>query len=99
MGPYQVDALFDNGMVRLIIIDENHTSFLVNGHRLKLYHHPASRNAFVKHLSDSFDLMVVGMKDTLTLFKKKIKICIYIYIYILLFLNCLYFVGITKEYG
>jgi hypothetical protein len=67
MGPYQVDAVFDNGTVRLVTIDENHTSFLVNGHRLKLYHRPASRNAFVKHLSDSSDLMVVGMKDTLTL--------------------------------
>jgi hypothetical protein len=67
MGPYQVDTVFDNGMVRLITIDENHTSFLVNRHRLKLYHHPASRNAFVKHLSESSDLMIVGMKETLTL--------------------------------
>lgn len=55
MGPYQVDAVFDNGMVKLIIIDENQTSFIVNGHCLKLYHHSASKDAFVKHLSDSFD--------------------------------------------
>ena len=72
MGPYHVDAVFDNGTVRLVTLDENHTSFLVNKHHLKLYHHPASRNAFVKHLSDSSDLMVVVMKDTLTLpYKKK----------------------------
>jgi hypothetical protein len=55
-----VDAVFDNGTVRLVTIDENRTSFLVNGHRLKLYHHPTSKDAFIKHLSDTSGLMVVG---------------------------------------
>jgi hypothetical protein len=27
MGPYQVDVVFDNGMIRLVTIDENHTTF------------------------------------------------------------------------
>ena len=67
MGPYQVDAVFDNGTFRLSTIDENHTSFLVNGHRLKLYHHPASKDAFVKNISAVSDLMVIGKEDTLTL--------------------------------
>jgi len=62
-----VDTVFDNGTVRLITIDGNHTSFLVNGHCLNLYHHPASRDGFIKHLSDSSGLMVVGIKDTPTL--------------------------------
>ena len=76
MGPYQVDAVFDNGTVRLITIDENHTSFLVNGNHLKLYHHLASKDAFVKHLSALSDLMVIGIEDTLS------HSAIYIYIYI-----------------
>ena len=73
-GPNQVDVVFDNGKVRLSTIDENHISFLVKRHRLKLYHHPASKDAFVKNLSASSDLMVIGKQDTLTL--------IYIYLYI-----------------
>ena len=78
MGLYQVDIVFDNGTVRLSTIDENHTSFLVNGHHLKLYHRPASKDAFVKNLSALSDLMVIGKEDTLTLS----LIYIYIYIYI-----------------
>ena len=67
MGPYQLDAVFDNGMVRLITIDENQTTFVVNGHCLKLYHRPASKDAFVKTLSDSAYLMIIAIEDTLTL--------------------------------
>jgi len=67
MGPYEVDVVFYNGMIRLITIYGNHNSFLVNGHSLKLHHCSASRDAFVKYLSDSSDLMVVGIKDTLML--------------------------------
>ena len=67
MGPYQVDRVFDNGTVRLITIDENQTTFVVNRHHLKLYHRPASKDAFVKTISDSADLMVIAIEDTLTL--------------------------------
>ena len=67
MGPYQVDAVFDNGTVRLIAINENKTSFVVNGHRLKLYHRLTSKDAFVKTLSHSADLMIIATEDTLTL--------------------------------
>jgi len=68
MGPYQVDAVFENGTVRLSTIDENHISFLVKRHCLKLYPHPASKDAFVKNISASSDLMVIGKQDNLTLF-------------------------------
>lgn len=50
MGPYEVDAVFDNGTVRITTIDAVHTPVFVNGHRLKLYHHLTSRDAFVKHI-------------------------------------------------
>ena len=51
MGPYEVNAVFDNGTVRLVTIDDTHTSFIVNGHRLRLYHRLASKDAFIKQLS------------------------------------------------
>jgi len=42
MGPYEVEEILDNGSVKIKIIDDDKTSFLVNGHRLKIYHHPLS---------------------------------------------------------
>ena len=63
MGPYEVDAMFDNETVRLVAIDETRTSFLVNGHCLKLYHCPTSKDAFVKNLSDKSGLMVVDAEN------------------------------------
>ena len=63
MGPYEVSVVFDNGIVRLVTVDENRTSFLVNGHHLKLYHRPTSKDAFIKHISDTSGLMVVSAEN------------------------------------
>eukprot|EP00253_Pinus_taeda_P008031 PITA_08031 len=68
MRPYEVDAMFDNGTVRLVTIDDTRTSFLVNGHRLKLCHPPTSKDAFIKHLYDKSGLMVVGVENALSAF-------------------------------
>ena len=46
MGPYLVDRVFDNGTVRLVTIDENRAPLFANGHRLRLYHEPISKDAF-----------------------------------------------------
>ena len=45
LGPYLVDRLFDNGTVCLVTIDENHVPLFANGHRLRLYHKPISKDA------------------------------------------------------
>ena len=50
MGPYEVVTTFDNGSVEIKIIDDSQTSFVVNGHRLGLYHQPISRQDFVKNV-------------------------------------------------
>jgi len=68
MGPYEVDAMFDNGTIRLVKIDDTRSSFLVDEHRLKLYHHPTSKDAFIKHLSDKSGLMVVGTENASSAF-------------------------------
>ena len=43
LGPYEVVTMFDNGAVKIKTIDDEHVSFVVNGHRLKLYHRPISK--------------------------------------------------------
>ena len=38
LGPYEVVTTFDNGSVKIKTIDGSEVSFIVNGHRLRLYH-------------------------------------------------------------
>jgi len=40
--PYEMDEVFDNGSTRIKTFDGSQTSFVVNGHRLKIYHQPLS---------------------------------------------------------
>ena len=64
MGPYEVDDVFDNGTVRLVTIDDTRASFIENGHRLRLYHRPASKDAFIKHLSKKYGLKVINAEKS-----------------------------------
>jgi hypothetical protein len=48
LGPYEVEAIYDNGTVRVKKNDDEKVSFLVNGHRLKLYQKPKSKDEFIK---------------------------------------------------
>jgi hypothetical protein len=47
LGPYEVETIFYNGSVRIKIIDDSQNSFVVNGHRLKVYKKPLSRDDFI----------------------------------------------------
>jgi hypothetical protein len=47
LGPYEVETIFDNGSVRIKTIDDSQNSFVVNGHRLKVYHKPLSIDDFL----------------------------------------------------
>eukprot|EP00253_Pinus_taeda_P025379 PITA_25379 len=48
LGPYEIDKVFSNGAVRIKTIDEYQTPLIVNGHRLKIYYKPLSKEEFVK---------------------------------------------------
>lgn len=37
LGPYEIEELFENGAIKIKTIDDQHISFLVNGHTLRLY--------------------------------------------------------------
>ena len=51
LGPYLVDRVFDNGTVRLVTIDDNRIPLLANGHRLRLYRKPISKDAFISQIT------------------------------------------------
>ena len=50
LGPYEVVTTFDNGSIKIKTIDGSEVSFIVNGHRLRLYHQPTSRHDFVQNV-------------------------------------------------
>ena len=50
MGPYEVVTAFDNGSVKIKTIDGSEVSFVVNGHRLRLYHQPTSKQDFIHNV-------------------------------------------------
>ena len=53
LGPYAVETCHDNGSVLIRTIDEEAIPMLVNGHRLKIYRKPLSRQEFIKTVEKS----------------------------------------------
>jgi hypothetical protein len=64
MGPYEIETVFDNGIVKFITIDDARTPLLANGHRLRLYHHLTSRDSFTKHVADNSDFEIISARDS-----------------------------------
>jgi hypothetical protein len=60
LGPYEVETIFDNGSMRIKTIDEDQISFVVNGHRLRLYHKPMSKEKFVQDMLQQSEMEVVN---------------------------------------
>ena len=48
LGTYTVEKCNDNGLVLIRTIDEEAIPMLVNGHRLKIYKKPLSRQEFIE---------------------------------------------------
>ena len=48
LGPYTVEKCNDNGSVLIRTIDEEAIPMLVNGHPLKIYRKPLSRQEFIE---------------------------------------------------
>ena len=59
LGPYEIDEVFSNGEVRIKTIDEFQTPLIVNGHRLKIYHKPLSKEDFVKIFQENSAMRLV----------------------------------------
>ena len=59
LRPYEIQEVFDNGYVRIKTIDEEEASFLVNGHRLKVFNKPLNRDEFVSSLNHD-EIKILG---------------------------------------
>ena len=59
MGPYEVVTTFDNGLVEIKTIDGSQISFVVNGHRLILYHQPTSKQDFIQNVLQQNEIELV----------------------------------------
>ena len=51
LRPYTVEKCNDIGLVLIRTIDEEAIPMLVNGHRLKIYRKPLSKQEFIENLS------------------------------------------------
>ena len=60
MGRYEIVTAFYNGSVKIRTIDEEQATFVVNGHRLKVYHKPLSKQEFIHTMSQQSGLALVG---------------------------------------
>ena len=59
MGPYKVVTDFDNGSVKIKTIDGSEFSFEVNGHRLRPYHQPTSKQDFIQNVLQQNEMELV----------------------------------------
>ena len=59
MGPYEVVTTFDNGLVKIKTIDGSEVSFVVNGHRIRLYHQPTSKQDFIHNVLQQNEMELV----------------------------------------
>ena len=51
LGPYEIQHVFDNGAVQLITIDPVQFKLLVNGHRLRIYNKPQTKDDFLQQFN------------------------------------------------
>ena len=52
-------TIFNNGFVKIRTIDDEQVTFVVNVHRLKVYHKPISKQVFIQYLAHQSDLKLV----------------------------------------
>eukprot|EP00253_Pinus_taeda_P016620 PITA_16620 len=60
LGPYEIQKVHDNGTLTLITINGSGYAFKVNGHRVRLYQKPLTRESFCQQLRQDTDLEVLG---------------------------------------
>ena len=64
LGPYEIDKIFSNGVVRIKTIDVFQTPLIMNGHRLKIYHKPLSKEEFVKMFQENSAIRLMEKKNS-----------------------------------
>ena len=65
LGSYEIEEIFNNGVVKTKTIDKASISFVVNGNRLKIYHKPVDKEYFLRKISMDSDLEIVGQHSNM----------------------------------
>eukprot|EP00253_Pinus_taeda_P008877 PITA_08877 len=60
LGPYEIQKVHDNGNLTLTTIDGSGHTFKVNGHRVRLYRRPLTRESFLQQLQQDTNLEILG---------------------------------------
>jgi hypothetical protein len=60
LGPYEIREVHDNGTITLVTIDGSGSPFLVNGHWLRLYHQPLSKESFCQEVSNDPTVQILA---------------------------------------
>jgi len=63
LGPYEIQKVHDNGTLTLITIDGSGYAFKVNGHRVRLYRKPLTRESFCQQIRQDTDLEILGEEE------------------------------------
>ena len=63
LGPYRVETIFDNGIVKLKTNDDEETTVFSNGHRLRLYQKPLTKEDFLSHIISSSDIGLIEEEE------------------------------------
>jgi hypothetical protein len=63
LGPYEIAEVYDNGSVKLQTIDDEASSFTVNGHRLKLYNNPINKEDFLQQICQHNEMEVLDKQN------------------------------------
>jgi hypothetical protein len=69
LGPYEIDTIDDNGSIKIHNIDYERTPLMENGHKLRSYHRPLSKEAFLKRITSGWpdnDMEIVNNGGTPT---------------------------------
>ena len=64
MGPYEIVIVFYNSSVKIKTIDDEHVTFVVNGHRLKVYHKLIYKQELIHNFTHQSELELVGEEAT-----------------------------------
>lgn len=59
LGPYEINEVYNNGEVKLLPIDGKKKVMLVNGHRLKVYDRPTSKEDFLSQLHSRIEHFIM----------------------------------------
>eukprot|EP00253_Pinus_taeda_P036258 PITA_36258 len=60
LGPYEIQKVHDNATLTLTTIDGYGYAFKVNGHRVRLYRKPLTRESFYQQLRQDTDMEILG---------------------------------------